>query len=50
MLFRKHLRGTWVFKGAALGAVAACLVLTVHDLTGAFAFVEAAPLYAYGFA
>lgn len=50
LLFRKHLRGTWVFKGAALGAVAASLVLTVHDLTGAFAFVEAAPLYAYGFA
>ena len=50
LLFRKHLRGTWVFKGAALGAVAASLVLTVHDLTGAFALVEAAPLYAYGFA
>ena len=50
LLFRKQLRGTWVFKGAALGAVAASLVLTVHDLTGAFAFVEAAPLYAYGFA
>ena len=50
LLFRKHLRGTWVFKGAALAAVAASLLLTVHDLTGAFAFVEAAPLYAYGFA
>lgn len=25
------------------------LVLTLHDLTGAFAFVEAAPLYTYGF-
>ena len=35
---------------AALAAVAASLLLTVHDLTGAFAFVEAAPLYAYGFA
>lgn len=43
LLFRKHLRGTWVFKGAALAAVAASLLLTVHDLTGAFAFVEAAP-------
>ena len=43
-------RGSWVFKGAALAAVAASLLLTVHDLTGAFAFVEAAPLYAYGFA
>lgn len=50
LLFRKHLRSTWVFKGAALAAVAASLLLTVHDLTGAFAFVEAAPLYAYGFA
>lgn len=50
LLFRKHLRGTWVFEGAALAAVAASLLLTVHDLTGAFAFVEAAPLYAYGFA
>ena len=49
LLFRKHLRSTWVFKGAALAAVAASLLLTVHDLTGAFAFVEAAPLYAYGF-
>ena len=35
---------------AALAAVAASLLLTVHHLTGAFALVEAAPLYAYGFA
>ncbi|MEY8461160.1 branched-chain amino acid transport system II carrier protein [Eggerthellaceae bacterium 24-137] len=49
LLFRKHIRSTWTFKGAALVAVAASLVLTVHDLTGALGFVEAAPLYAYGF-
>lgn len=50
LLFRRRLHGTAVFKGAAAGAVAASLVLTAHDLTGALAFVEAAPLYAYGFA
>ena len=49
MLFRRRIRSTWTFKGAALAAVAASLVLTVHDVTGLFSFVEAAPLFAYGF-
>lgn len=49
LLFRKRIASTWTFKGAALVAVVASLILTVHDLTGAFAFVEAAPLYHYGF-
>lgn len=49
LLFRKHIRSTWTFKGAALAAVVVSLALTVHDLTGALAFVEGAPLYAYGF-
>ncbi len=50
LLFRDRIRSTWTFKGAAAAAVAASLVLTLHDLSGVFAFVEAAPLYAYGFA
>ncbi len=49
LLFRRHIKSTWTFKGAALAAVTVSLVLTLHDLTGAFAFVEAAPLYTYGF-
>ncbi len=49
LLFRKHIRSTWTFKGAALLATAASLLLTLHDVTGAFAFVRAAPLYSYGF-
>ena len=49
LLFRKRIRSTWTFKGAALAAVAASLVLTAHDVTGALAFVEAAPLYSFGF-
>ncbi|MEC4175887.1 branched-chain amino acid transport system II carrier protein [Adlercreutzia sp. R7] len=49
LLFRKRIRSTWTFKGAALMATAASLLLTLHDVTGAFAFVQAAPLYSYGF-
>lgn len=49
LLFRRRIRSTWTFKGAALAAVLASLLLTAHDLTGAFAFVEAAPLYTFGF-
>lgn len=49
LLFRKRIKSTWTFKGAALAAVVASLMLTVNDLTGALGFVEAAPLYAYGF-
>lgn len=49
LLFRRRIRSTWTFKGAALAAVFASLLLTAHDLTGAFAFVEAAPLYSFGF-
>lgn len=49
LLFRRRIRSTWTFKGAALAAVGASLVLTIHDLTGAAAFVESLPLYAYGF-
>lgn len=49
LLFRRHIRSTWTFKGAALAAVGASLLLTAHDLTGALAFVEAAPLYVFGF-
>lgn len=49
LLFRRHIRSTWTFKGAALVALVASLLLTAHDLTGALGFVEAAPLYPYGF-
>ena len=49
LLFRKHIHSTWTFKGAALAAVGASLLLTAHDLTGSLAFVEAAPLYSFGF-
>ena len=49
LLFRKHIKSTWTFKGAALVAVVVSLFLTLHDLTGALGFVEAAPLYEYGF-
>ncbi|MEC4184140.1 branched-chain amino acid transport system II carrier protein [Adlercreutzia sp. R21] len=49
LLFHKRIRSTWTFKGAALMATAASLLLTLHDVTGAFAFVQAAPLYSYGF-
>lgn len=49
LLFRKHIPSTWTFKGAALAAVGASLLLTAHDLTGALAFVEASPLYSFGF-
>lgn len=49
LLFRRRIRSTWTFKGAALAAVGASLLLTAHDLTGAFAFVASLPLYAYGF-
>lgn len=49
LLFRKHIKSTWTFKGAALIAVVVSFFLTLHDLTGALSFVEAAPLYEYGF-
>ena len=49
LLFRKQIPSTWTFKGAALAAVGSSLLLTAHDLTGALAFVEASPLYSFGF-
>lgn len=49
LLFKGRIRSTWTFKGGALAAIAVSLLLTVHDLTGALSFVEAAPLYEFGF-
>jgi LIVCS family branched-chain amino acid:cation transporter len=49
LLFRKHIKTSWVYKGAAIVAIAVSVFLTINDLTGALPWVTQAPLYEYGF-
>ncbi len=49
LLFKKHIPNTWVYRGAALVATVASLMVAVHDYTNLFTFVEMMPLFDYGF-
>ncbi len=50
ILFARFIPSKRLYQGAALGAVLASLPLSLHDAFGICAFVEAMPLYSYGFA
>ena len=49
ILFLRHIHTTWAYKGAALGALAASVVIVAHDSFGLAPFVTALPLYEFGF-
>ena len=49
ILFLRRIHTTWAYKGAALGALAASLVIVAHDTFGLAPFVASLPLYDYGF-
>lgn len=50
ILFARFIPSKRLYQGAALGAVLASLPLSLYDAFGICAFVEAMPLYSYGFA
>ena len=47
--FQGWIRRPGLYKGAALGATLAALVLAVHDYLHLLSFAERLPLYSYGF-
>ena len=49
ILFLRRIHTTWAYKGAALGALLASLVIVAHDSFGLAPFVTALPLYEFGF-
>ena len=49
LAFQRWISRAGLYKGAALGAVLAALVLTLHDYLHIFSLVELLPLYHYGF-
>lgn len=50
ILFLRHIHSSWVYKGAAAGALAASVLIAAHDSLGMLAVVESMPLYDFGFA
>ncbi len=50
LLFIRHIHSTWVFKGAATGALVASIAITLHTTFGIWQAIEALPLYSFGFA
>ena len=50
LLFIRHIHSTWVFKGAAGGALVASVIITLHTTFGIWGTIEALPLYSFGFA
>lgn len=50
LLFRRLIRSSWVYRGAALAAVLAALVIAVHAYGGALPWIEDLPLYDVEFA
>lgn len=50
MLFRRHIRSNWVYRGAALASVIAATVIAFHTYGGYFPWVESLPLYRFDFA
>ena len=50
LLFIRHIHSTWVFKGAAGGALVASVAITLHTTFGVWGTIEALPLYSFGFA
>lgn len=49
ILFVRRIHSTWTYRGAALGAALASLLVVVNGLTGALPLVEALPLASVGF-
>ncbi len=50
ILFLRFIHSTWVYKGAALGALVASLLIACFDTFGVPGFVAAMPLQEFGFA
>lgn len=50
ILFARHIHSNMLYRGAALGAFVASIPLALHSAVGACAWVEALPLFSYGFA
>ncbi len=50
ILFARRIRSNLTYQGAALGAFLASIPLTVNSAFGIWGFVEALPLFSYGFA
>lgn len=50
ILFARYIPSKRLYQGAALGAFLASVPLAIYDAFGACAFVEAMPLFSYGFA
>lgn len=50
LLLIRHIHSTWVFKGAATGALVASIAITLHTTFGIWQAIEALPLYSFGFA
>lgn len=50
MLFRRRIRSSWVYRGAALGATAAAAIIAIHTYSGVLPFVGELPLYSVDFA
>lgn len=48
-LFHNRIKNTRLYKGAAIGAVAASVAITLYSYTGALSFVTCLPLYDFGF-
>ena len=49
ILFARHIRSKRLYQGAALGAFLASVPLALNDAFGICTFVEAMPLFSYGF-
>ena len=50
LLFVNRIHSTWVFKGAAGGALVASVIIALHTTFGIWSAVEQWPLYSFGFA
>lgn len=50
MLFARHIHTNLIYQGAALGAFLSSIPLAIQSAFGIWPFVEAMPLFSYGFA